>query len=397
MSLYRKKNAIQWILFFFSFHCTLFPTEDAKNISVAKRPLNILFVVGHFPSPSQTFILNIITGLIDLGHNVSIFAFRKDIYNFVHPNVEKYDLFNHITYQQFPKNIPNYDIVFCQFGYTAKKIFKMKSLATWLKKRKMAVCFRGFDLSASINENRDFYRKIFKKGHLFLPVCEYFKNRLIQLGCDSDKIVVHHSAINCSDFSFKLKQPNETINIISVCRLVPKKGMDFAIRAVARVLSEYPNIRFTIVGEGSEQKTLEKLITELNLQDKVFLYGWKSQREVASLLSASHIFLLPSRTASDGNEEGIPNALKEAMAMGLISVGTYHAGIPELIDNDKNGFLVPQKNVYHLAQTIKYIIEHPEKWEAIALQARKTIEDEFEIHQSVIKLEKLFYALVNGN
>ena len=88
---------------------------------------------------------------------------------------------------------------------------------------------------------------------------------------------------------------------------------------------------------------MELLIRQLKLEKYITLYGWASQKEVISLLDNSHIFMLPSRKAPDGNEEGIPNALKEAMAMGLITIATWHAGNPELIEDKVSGFLVPEK------------------------------------------------------
>src|SRR5258708_28624688 len=85
------------------------------------KPLKILFIVSHFPAPSQIFILNIITGLIDQGHKVTIFSFNKDSLIDIHPNIEKYKLLKHVTYKIFPKKLPQCDIVFCQFGYLVKK------------------------------------------------------------------------------------------------------------------------------------------------------------------------------------------------------------------------------------------------------------------------------------
>jgi colanic acid/amylovoran biosynthesis glycosyltransferase len=113
------------------------------------------------------------------------------------------------------------------------------------------------------------------------------------------------------------------------------------------------------------------LIKNLKIENYVTLFGWGTHDQVVAILDKSHIFLLPSITASNGDEEGIANALKEAMAMGLISIGTLHAGTPELIENGVSGFLVPQKNSFQLAKTIEYIIEHPEIWEEIHLAARK--------------------------
>jgi len=360
------------------------------------RPLHILFVVGHFPSPSQTFVLNIMTGLIDAGHNVSIFSTHKDTYSFMHPNIEKYKLLDHVMYEKLPLYLPNYDIVFCQFGYLGNKILKMKNLRKWLRQRKLVVCFRGSDISAHMQGDHEMYARLFRKADLFLPVCDYFKNKLITLGCNPKKIAVHYSAIDCSQFFFEIrkKPEEETIHLISVCRLVKKKGIDYAVKAIAQLIQKHPQIHFTIVGDGPERSYLQLLIRQLRLQDKVTLYGWGTQEQVVALLARSHIFLLPSRTSADGNEEGIANALKEAMAMGLISIATWHAGTPELIDDGVSGFLVPEKHTKELAKKIGYVIEHPEIWESVGVAARKKVEGDFETEQSIQKLEKLFYRVL---
>lgn len=167
------------------------------------RPLNILFVVGHFPVASQIFILNIMTGLIDKGHNVFIFSLNKDDYKNVHPHIEKYKLMDRVFYEQFPMHLSECDIVFCQFGYLGKKIVETKKLVRWLNKRKIVVCFRGHDITSYTQKNQHIYDDLFAKADLFLPVCDYFKNRLISLGCNSKKIVVHHSAIDCAQFFLK--------------------------------------------------------------------------------------------------------------------------------------------------------------------------------------------------
>ncbi len=366
------------------------------KLSENNRPLHIFFVVGHFPSPSQTFILNMITGLIDNGHKVSIFSFHKDSFIGAHPNIEKYKLLDRVIYEEFPEKMPECDIVFCQFGYLGKKIVHKEILREWLKKRKVVVCLRGSDLSAHLKEDPRMYRELFAQGHLFLPVCDYFKKKLISLGCDPHKIDVHHSAIDCTKFFFKeRKKPKKgIINLVSVCRLVEKKGLDYAIKAIAAVVRKYKNIHYTIVGDGPMQEELKRLIRKLKLKKKVTLYGWGTQEQVVTILNDSHIFLLPSITSADGNEEGIPNALKEAMAMGLLSVGTWHAGTPELIDNGVSGFLVPEKNSTELAKKILHIIEHPEIWKSVGAAGRKKVEDEFETKQSIQKLEKLFYKLL---
>ncbi|HLJ30900.1 MAG TPA: glycosyltransferase [Candidatus Babeliales bacterium] len=365
-----------------------------------KQSLNILFIVGHFPTPSQVFILNIMTGLIDLGHKVSICALHKDTSLPIHPNVEKYKLMDRVKYTTLSSKLPKCDIVFCQFGYLGKLLLvRQAKFAKSLKKRKLVVCFRGSDTSSYVQKDPKIYKKLFIEANLLLPVCDYFKQKLIRLGCGAQKIEVYHSAIDCAKFFFTPRnKPEEgTINIVSVCRLVKKKGVDDAIKAFAEVSQKYPQLRYSIVGDGQERTYLELLVYQYGLQDKITFHGWKSQDEIVSILHNSHIFLLPSRRADDGNEEGIPNALKEAMAMGLIAIGTWHAGTPELIEHGTSGFLVPEKNIFQLSSIIEHILEHPEVWQEIGLAGRKKVEKEFETKRSVKQLEKLFYRLLAQN
>jgi len=360
------------------------------------KSLHIMFVVSYFPAPSQTYILNMMTGLIDRGHSVSIFAFRKNDAH-AHPDIIKYSLMDSVIYQEFPEQLPECDIVFCQNGSLGKKIADNKALSQWLSTRKLVVCLRGSDITSDVIRDPALYNTLFIQADLFLPVCDYFKKKLIALGCHPDKVIVHHSAINCSQFFFKhRKKPQKNpINLVSVCRLVKKKGIDDAIKAVALVVKKYPNIHYTIVGEGGQRAVLEKLIKQLKLTDKITLYGWATQEQVVAILDKSHIFLLPSTPSPAGMEEGIANALKEAMAMGLLSIGTWHAGTPELIDDGYSGFLVPERDSKQLAYKIEYLIQYPQIWKAMQLAARKKIEQEFETTKSVEQLEEIFYQLLN--
>jgi colanic acid/amylovoran biosynthesis glycosyltransferase len=367
-------------------------------VAFEQRPLNILFVVEYFPSLSQIYILNMITGLIDRGHNISIFSFRKNNDSHMHPHIQQYNLLNRVTYIKFPQKLPDYDIVFCQFGGLGKKLLGMSQLSMWLQQRKMVVCLRGFDMMDYVNNPHYLNEWLFSKVDLFLPVCDHFKKRFIELGCPSEKVKVHHSAINCSQFFFKpRKKPvNEPIIAVFVGRLVRKKGIPFAIKAIAQLIKKSQNIRLLIVGDGPDREQLKLLIQQLKLtKQQVKLCGWKNHNEVVAILDKAHIFIHPSATYANGNEEGIANALKEAMAMGLVSIATWHAGTPELIDDNVSGFLVPEKNTNALANVIEYVIQHPERWQSIGLAARKKIEDEFEVKKSAQELENIFYALLD--
>lgn len=362
------------------------------------RPLNILFVVAYFPAPSQTYILNMMTGLLKKGHNITILAMRKnDVPG--QPDIEKYGLMNRVIYEQLPEEKPECDIIFCQSGTLGRKIVENESLAAWIKDKKIIVCLRGLDVTgAHIRKDPTIYTNLFTRGDLFLPVCEYFKTLLIGYGCDPYKIHVHHSAIDCDKFFFqertKEKKKRSIIHLVAVCRLIQKKGLEYAIKAVELVVKKNKYIHFTIVGSGHLQSYLEDLVKKLGLQNKVTFFGWATQEQVVKILNKSHIFLLPSTKSNKGDEEGIANALKEAMAMGLISIGTMHAGTPELIENGVSGYLVPEKDAKALAQKITYIVKNPRKWKAMSIAARKKIEAEFETKKSVGELEQIFYGLL---
>src|SRR5260370_32221320 len=111
------------------------------------------------------------------------------------------------------------------------------------------------------------------------------------------------------------------------------KGLPVTLRAFASFLRQYPNATLTIAGEGSLLGELQGLTRELKIDNHVSFTGFISQAELRDIFYASHIFLHPSETAPDGNQEGIPNSKLEAMASGLSAFATPHGGLPEPIEN----------------------------------------------------------------
>ena len=109
--------------------------------------------------------------------------------------------------------------------------------------------------------------------------------------------------------------------------------------------------------------------------------GWKDQHEVIEILNEASIMLAPSITSKDGDREGIPVGLMEAMAVGLPVVSTYHSGIPELVKDGISGFLVPERDVDALAQKLGYLIENPDKWAEMGLAGREYVENFYDINK----------------
>lgn len=397
--------------------------------------MKIAFLVWQFPVLSETFILNQISGLIDRGHEVRIYALNgyPTETTKIHPTVEKYNLLKltcyipekpenpilcalkglcllasnihknsfsciqflnfkkhgkmHITWKQVYRIIAfldasPYDIIHCQFG-TLGPVALMLQQTGYLQ-GKLVTSFRGNDISSYIKQNgKDIYKTLFTSGDFFIANCEFFRNRAIQLGCDPHKIVVLGSGIDCQRFSFQPRQlPSEgNIRIATTGRLVEKKGIEYAIKAVAKVAQVHPNLEYIIIGDGPLKLYLQALIVQLGVEHIVRLLGWQQQQEVIKSLSTCHLFLAPSVTADDGNQDAPINTLKEAMLMGLTVVSTYHGGIPELVEDGVSGFLVPEKDADAIANKLLYLIEHPKIWVSFGKAGHLKVKEKYDMNK----------------
>jgi colanic acid/amylovoran biosynthesis glycosyltransferase len=169
------------------------------------------------------------------------------------------------------------------------------------------------------------------------------------------------------------------VRIALTGRLTEKKGIPDAVRAVAQVAKIYPNLEFNIIGEGDLRPSLQALIQELDMDKHIHLLGQKNQTEIVEILSQSHLFLAPSVTAADGNQDAPVNVLKEAMAMGLPVLSTWHGGIPELVQEGISGFLVPERDPQALAERLHYLIQHPQRWLEMGRAGRSFVEGVFDL------------------
>lgn len=155
-----------------------------------------------------------------------------------------------------------------------------------------------------------------------------------------------------------------------------KKGIYYAIKAFKKVLKNFRGVplEYNIVGEGENKKDYVNLIKEDGLSENIKILGWQTQEYVRANMSSSHIFILPRITSPDGDMEGIPVVLMEAMASGMPVISTYHSGIAEVVQDGISGFLVPEKNINALARRMLYLIEHPEIWPSMGQAGRTFIE-----------------------
>jgi colanic acid/amylovoran biosynthesis glycosyltransferase len=172
--------------------------------------------------------------------------------------------------------------------------------------------------------------------------------------------------------------------------LVEKKGIRYGIEAVGCLIASGRPVRYTVIGEGPMRAELQELVRALDLLEHVTFEGWKSHDEVVVWMKAADVLLVPSVIAADGDEEGIPNVAKEAMAMGLPVLATRHGGIPELIGDGVSGVLVPERDSAALAERLIELIDHPERWARMGTAARRRIEAEYDIERLNDELVALY-------
>ena len=402
------------------------------------------FLTGPFPTLSETFILNQITGLLDRGHDVHIYAARSGE-PLAHPAVERYRLLERTGYwPAIPLNRlaraarglglmarhatalaallpsvsgakygrtasslnllfwasqltsrPSYDIVYCHFGWNGLYASMLRDLG--LLRGRLVTAFHGADLSWQLQvSGSDVYRPLFEKGDLFLPISEHWKEKLIALGCPRERVRVHRMGIDCKRFAFleRRLEAGQPVRLITVSRLIEKKGVEYGIRAAARLIERGRDIRYDIIGDGALREPLAHLIAELRLGDKVRLLGWQDQDTVLDALRRSHIALAPSVTSRNGDQEGIPVFLMESMAIGLPVVSTRHSGIPELVEEGVSGRLVTEREPEALASAVEDLINHPESWPAMGRAGRRQVEQNYDIGVLNDRLVDLFRGLV---
>jgi colanic acid/amylovoran biosynthesis glycosyltransferase len=163
------------------------------------------------------------------------------------------------------------------------------------------------------------------------------------------------------------------------------------------VVKKFPYIEYGIVGDGPLRGEIEDLINELELKGHVRMYGWMKQEEIIELLKQSHVFLAPSVTSKEGDQEGIPVALMEAIAQGLPVLSTDHSGIPELVQDGTSGFLVPERDVEALANKLEYLVEHPEIWPELGKAGRDHVKKYYDIHKLNDRLVEIFQSLLESD
>ncbi len=210
-----------------------------------------------------------------------------------------------------------------------------------------------------------------------------------------ERLQVVHCGIDPAQIPFTTEGRDPRL-IVSVGRLDRIKGFETLIDALAVLADRGEAFHCVIVGEGPLRKALQTRIDDASLAHRVELPGARPAESVAALLAVAGLFVLPSRVTDDGDRDGIPVALMEAMAAGLPVVSTTVSGIPELIESTVHGLLVPPDDAPALARAIGEQFQRPLYAARMAQRARARIEKDFHVGTETARLHRLMRGARDG-
>lgn len=216
----------------------------------------------------------------------------------------------------------------------------------------------------------------------FITTCTEFNAdylRSIVLPADRAKIQTVYHGVDTERFAYRERRnSNEVPVIVSVGRLVPKKGHNHLIRAAQLLHDRGYNFRLDIYGQGDLKEQLLRQIDESGLHEIAHLHGARTQDDLIQVYRKADVFVLASVVTPNGDRDGIPNVLLEAMATGLPAVSTTISGIPEVIDHGVNGLLVASGDAAALADALAALLGDPELRESLGSNAAQSVRARFD-------------------
>lgn len=396
--------------------------------------MNLLYCVSKFPSLSESFVVNEIVELSSRGHNVTVFAHTNPEEDFIHEELNKFDIpvyymteprFNFSSAMTALRSIRNPSFLFHREFTTniARKLYHMYILGNFNYFINNAE--KEFDLAHIHFVHRSRAPIVFALQNHSIPVTitphahglytTDNKNVIDNMLRNVDHIIsptAYNRDFIRSNYNIETDisvvpatsrlekfNPTEVSNpkrILTVARMVEKKGYSYALEAVKNIQKQYQDIEYHIIGHGELEQQIRSQIEELDLSDNVTILKQISDQKLIKEYDEAEIFLLPCVIAENGDRDAMPVVLKEAMAMETACISTPVSGIPELITDNKTGVLVPPQNSTELSDAIDELLTNDEKRSAIARNGRKHVLDTYTPRIIVDDLEHIFNTLVSN-
>jgi len=273
----------------------------------------------------------------------------------------------------------------------------------------LVTSFYGVDVSKLINIRpvwKRRYKVLFEQGDLFLAEGTRMREKLIALGCPEEKAKLHRIGIDVKRIRFMERKPREdgVVCLLIAARFCPKKGIPYALEAI-NLLSERRKtckLQLTIIGDSSrnkrdkyEKNLILNILNKIEGKVKIKMLGYQPYPVFIEELYKNHIFISPSITADDGDDEGgAPVSLIEASSSGMTILSTFHCDIPEIVLDGQSGYLVPEKDVDALASRLEQLITTPDLWRKMGKAGRKHVEKYHDAEKQAQQLEELYLSLL---
>lgn len=377
--------------------------------------MNVLYYLDWFPKLSQSFVLNEIYYLVENGHNVAVFSLNEPDTDIKHNELN--DINIKLAYADKPSisSVPStliqsvfdsrvsYEPFFRQPRRRLGTRFLTKQcldfidtlpydlnhihshFARWNKipaslaadavGASSSLTTHAYDLFASPDKGAleatcDAFNSVF-------TISEYNK-RFIETEVNPDTTVeVVRMGIQTEKFQ-STKSPSEP-RILTIARFVEKKGIEYALYAVAAIADDYPELEYRIIGSGARKRRYEKIVAEEKIGDTVTFLGSVDDEQLIDELDRAKTFLLPCVVATNGDRDGIPVVLMEAMAMETPPITTNVSGIPELVTDKINGYLCSDRSIADITDAIHLCLTEDETVESMGVSARETVCSQYDI------------------
>jgi colanic acid/amylovoran biosynthesis glycosyltransferase len=280
---------------------------------------------------------------------------------------------------------------FLWMSRTAQEIKRSRRVPTFLTAYGEDELFR-----ASLNPRiaRDVMNKLHGFDMIFAP-SRYLLDLLESIGGKDARLQLLPIGIDLSKYKPASHVQKDRYTVLSVSRLIDRKGLQYLVQAIPEVLKSNPNVNFTIIGEGPERGALLSLASDLNVSGALQILSY--QQSLGMRYAEADIFVLPSVLLPDGVTEGLGVPLLEAEASGLPIVSTTVGGIPDAVENGREGFLVRPGDPKSLAEKITCLIEDPALREKMGVLGRGRVRTEFDVRTQAERLAQHYdHALTKG-
>lgn len=407
--------------------------QNIEQLYRASSKPKLAFVLSQFPETHETFILREFLGLREKGIDFEIYSLKECGDKIIHP--EARGLIKRTIYTPalclgslfywlfaFPqglletwayciktdlKNLMNFikvNVVFLKALYCAR-IMKKHNVrhvhAHWAtmpttaavaiaKLLDIPFSFTAHAWDIYLND-QDSLKEKMRDAQFVVTCTKANKDYLDHLnqGRFDGKVIVNYHGIDLRSFALRDNRGRSSNLILAIGRLVEQKGFEYLVKACGLLRRKSLHFQCIIVGDGPLRNRLEDLRDSLGLSKMITMPGTVKQDQIKKWFQEAHVFAAPSVVAKNGDRDGIPNVILEALAIGVPVVATEVSGIPEVIIDQDTGILIPQRDENALAAAIENILLEHAPVDMFRVNGRRKIEQEFDIQSNVSAFVKI--------